>query len=364
VKSWWKNLLWLCLPLMVITTQAQTENEYYICIADDTNMNLLELTASEPVGFIFSRTVNAFVYSGTQNPLIADIIHIDSDTQTGTYRRVNDVLRGAYTTNPASIAVTTDCESRYPILTELQKTILLPLTPSQTLVVHQPTRMIQYETAEGTIIGAVGFYFRDETVTNMPHFQILRFSGGADDRVSISFPDIVNETRLYIVANDRLNQNITDPAGFENQPQFLNSAAQFIARLNRQGEDLLDTIMSRGKFRMLVQYGTEIIYEPGSWINIERLSTFVSREFEVGSIIHTLDCNVDVPYVRQDGFDHFWYLDSNQRSQQSAGRMRGDDFVVTGVRDDGVLLIETSGGEFAVPAWLVTTGEPLNCEPQ
>ncbi|MDQ7035893.1 MAG: hypothetical protein Q9P01_13990 [Anaerolineae bacterium] len=98
----------------------------------------------------------------------------------------------------------------------------------------------------------------------------------------------------------------------------------------------------------------------GSTINIERPSTFSPREF-VGASVHVLDCNVDIPYVRQDDFDHYWYLNSVTRNSQSVGSMRDNDFEITEVRDDGILLIQASGGVFAVPAWLVDIGAPLNC---
>jgi hypothetical protein len=384
LKFVWKQLFILFILCFIIpSTQAQVEHTIYLCIVDGNVKNLIQVSATEPVGFMFARIVNVYVYSENINTVVADIINVTSDTASGTYRRTGDVLRGAYTTDPTSIPEQwnlgqsnpqpdvppiTTCEEEYADeLNGLDRTVLLPISPNQAMAVHRVNTPIQYDNPEQTLImGAVGFFFQEATIARYPHFQILRFSGGSDDKVSISLPDLETNTGIYLVSRSRLSQNMIDPDGFPNHdPQFLRPIDGFIAQLIRREESFLDTVMGPGNFRIYAEYGTEIFYEPGSLINIERPSTFSPREFE-GTSVHVLDCNVDIPYVRLvsagEAYSHYWYLDEAARNNQSVGRMRSDDFVVTEVQDDGVLLIQTSGGEFAVPAWLVTSGEPLNCE--
>jgi hypothetical protein len=357
---------------IVVSIHAQiiNTNVMYLCIVEAVNTNLLAINATEPVGFMFARTVNVFVYSNAETPLIADVIHVTSDTQSGTYRRTGDVLRGAYTTSNISEQNNSpdqaDCETRYPQLADLERTILLPISTDQALAVHRANTVIEYDNPASTlIIGAVGFYLQTPTVTSFPHFQILRFSGGVDDRVSVALPELATETSFYILSNSRLNQTVTDPDGFEEEPQFLNPIDGVIARLVRDQQDFLDTVMGSGNFRMFVKYGsTEIDYEPGSIINIDRLSAYTPRELEAGIPVHAMNCNIDVPYVREENYSHYWYLSNATRNTEAVGQMRDKEFVVEGVRDDGVLLIQDEGGStYAVAAWLVDIGAPLVCEP-
>ncbi|MDQ7035894.1 MAG: hypothetical protein Q9P01_13995 [Anaerolineae bacterium] len=198
------------MSIIILSVQSQLEDIIYLCIVDDNNINLIQVAATEPVGFMFSQTVGVYVYSDSSNPLIADIIHVTPDTVSGTYRRTGDVLRGAYTTASDSIPQQGSlnsrnqgpntppmvmCEGQYSDELEgLDRTILLPLSTNQALAVHRVNTEIPYDIPDRTLmIGAVGFFFQEATIAAMyPHFQLLRFSGGSEDVVSFSLPGLGN----------------------------------------------------------------------------------------------------------------------------------------------------------------------------
>lgn len=354
-------LFWMSVG--VIHAQEQpvpdSRNPVFVCIFRDggAKTNLIKVLASEPFGMTFSERVSVIVYSSAEQPVIADVIHIEPDTVSGTYRRSGDVVRGAYTTSniPEQRACQTPTSSQ---IESLNRTIILPLFPNQGLAVHPIDVVPSYDDPEATLfIGSIGLLFRDrnteaDTTNSFPHFQILRFNGGNNDTISIAFPDFTSETSLYAVSRQLTSYTETNAGDVVSQSKFMENRPFFMSLLEARGEKLIETILMPGNFRMYVAYGEAITYKPGTLLNLTRLSSFEARVFEDDEnpvFVAPIECSGDLPFFRPANYEqHIYFRD---HSVDRVGVIRcGEKTEVEAVLKNGILVVK---GGFHVASWLV-----------
>ncbi|MEL6408213.1 MAG: hypothetical protein AAFV98_05740 [Chloroflexota bacterium] len=334
----------------------------YVCTDDGVHRNLIEYNITEPIGLIFDRTLRVTIFSPTTTNFTVDMIEIEPDTDSGTYRWVETIVGQAnFISNALGQNI---CQHQHrEFVGELLQTIPLPITPRQALIIRQDEVNINYaeETAAGTlIIGAVGLLFETETASQLPNFQLLKIVGGEDDIVSLRFPLIEEELDLFVVSRQRLSYYNIDALGFESTPTFLDTRDRFLSRLTASGGDFMDTIMSVGEFRMRVNYGKEIFYEPGGSLELSRISSFVPRSFTEGAIIFPITCMVDenaeVSYYRSEAYaPENYFLDAGLGS---VGRTNCTNQIeILEVLENGILRVNTAGtsgdSDFYIAAWLV-----------
>lgn len=352
-KQFTRTILFVALIILLINVvpvfaqNEDTRNPVYICILGNESPQLLEVRATEPIALIFTSNVNVIVYSSPNVPMVADVIHVEPDTATGTYRHTGNVVTGAQTTS--NILPQGNCQEQFgETLAELERTILLPLSSDQVLAVRPVGSILPYDNAESSLfIGAIGILFRDDDV-NFPHFQILRFNGGNNDTISIAFPTFTEDVRWYMVSRQVVE--LTFSAGdVVSQPKFMENLPFFLSLLAVGEVDLIDDILIPGDFRLYVEYGEEIIYRNGTLQNFSRLSSFEPRLIvDNSTMITPIYCGPNIRYFRSNNYNQHIYL---QGSSDTVGVIRcGEEKVVEAVLLNGILVVE---GGFYIASWLV-----------
>lgn len=352
------TLLFLFLLLQVLVpSQAQedTRNIIYVCIFNGDTSYIMKVRASEPIGLVFAEETNVIVYSSADAPLVVRVIHIISDTTTGTYKRARDVVSANTTSN---IPDQGNCEQDHSSLpTGLERTILLPVSSDQAIAIYSQDIKL-YQDEPTAIIGAIGLIPRatvdNEEQSPFPSFQILRFSGGDSDKVSLEFPELEGETEFYTVSRQLVSHTETNTNGDTSLSDPMETRTFFLSLLDSRNISLIDDIMAKGKFRMFIEFGDPIMYRAGFLLNFARLSSFTSRTFEVGDKVIPIDCSYDLSYIRKDDYNHYIYFDDRINSL-SVGKIRCDrSGTVEKVRDDGILIVD---GGYAIAAWLLEVDE-------
>lgn len=346
--------------------QSSEPLQVFVCVNHNGGHNLFEFAGTEPVGLMFSKTVDVTIFYDGAAQIAADVIHVVPDTRSGTYRWAGTVARDVRPTQ--NIPSQDICETLYPgQLSGKNRTIQLPMSTDQALAIRGigAEDAINYEDQTRNLInGAIGLVFRDVPEDGIPHLQILRFSGGDDDTISVAFPDFEEQIDLYAVSRRRVSYIRKNAAGFPTVTKFLDGRASFFSRLddpnNDSNREFFDNVMAPGQFRMFVEHGEEMIYETGGVLEFSRPSSYVPRIFMPGATIRPIACNdlaVDpfrVPYLREDDYSPYNYL--QPEVSNVVGNSTCDNGIIianTPIPEDGRLPVDGSGGVYQIPAWLV-----------
>lgn len=387
MKTKWVFIIIICMLFSIAPLSAQTDDstaedaqsevviptnpvQIFVCIEHRQNHNLLDYIASAPVGLMFTQDVNVTIYASQDINISVDLISVEPDTATGTYRWVETIVNQANVTN--GMPVTTSCENQYPELEleTLNRSISIPASTDQSIVIRRSEQVLDHEDRSNVFInGAVGIIFRDQSETGFPHMQLLRFRDGnmigSDDTISLRFPDFSDEPEnLYIVSRKRVSYIRRDSGGFPSVSKFIDPIDTFISQLHSNEETLLDNVLTVGQFRMYVAHGEAIEYPPNGQLEIGRLNSYSPRNFE-NALVRPIGCTPELLRLQDYEPPIVAALEIENYSQYANFNLDTDLLLrytsctepssVEDVLDNGILLLRDG---FYLPSWLVDVVVP------
>jgi hypothetical protein len=348
--------------ISVPTAQAQSSNVIHVCVSpidpkagELYSPYLLTFQNTTSFGLLIPHAAHVVIYSETH--IIAALYTINTDTQTGGYRKLEPLgdIR-----NASQIPAERACAASEPYRTILDNekllgTVPIPVSANHALIIQ----IADIDTVSPDILGVFSFTFH-LTETPSINFQLLQVSN-VDPSIDIKLPMLTDSPTFTALSNKEFSIRQSLPENDSDFDQVTSSQEYRFVKADLSsdlGIDLFE-MMVNGQARIYPRTGFIDTYR-GAFIRLTATAEQALRqsEFSAGMQVRALDgvvaLLIDLAKFENDPLrlnNYFGVVAPDGRlSPESAITVKYIE------EETGQLVVDDNGHESIIQAWLV---EPI-----
>jgi hypothetical protein len=386
-------LVWIALLLLLAghqIAQGAIINNVYICVEPEgREPYFIQFGQSNRFGFIVPQNAPVTLYRPSATEVSATLYSVIPDVKIGTYKigdKVSQALTVRFEVDRSTDTSNFPCDAFFSDFAEPIWRISPPIAPPMGVVEPGKLHMLMIDlggvsenetlcpedtsTTEITcpvVMGVFSVHIRPEVSNPAQYqrdFQIAQFDEG---EIDIRFPfltDTIDTRKVRII--------VVGTKSFEIQRQFPTKASWITKTSADDRLDFIDglgvepltanqpdvpldlvSLMEEGNVQVYPEAGLVYDYPNGGFVRLkldEKPSARNESEtsFEINDCISPLD-GIDVPYYPEPDFG---------KHENRGGILRSatpDIAKINEIRENNLLIVETSIGKFAIGSWLVQT---------